>query len=75
MLFYDHARNTHHACANIRYYRYSNNCDFRKKGQLAPIKSNYGRIFYEYIKDPGSATSMVRGLVRWCQNGETVELP
>ena len=46
-----------------------------KEGQREPLKSNYGRIFYEYMKDSESTTSMVRGLVRWCKNGETVDLP
>jgi len=46
-----------------------------KEGQRITIKSNFGRFFYEYSKDTESINSMVRGFVRWCKNGETVDVP
>jgi len=46
-----------------------------KKGQRVTIKSNYGRFFHEYSQDTEPVNSMVRGIVRWCQNGAIVDVP
>lgn len=46
-----------------------------KEGQRITIKSNFGRFFYEYSQDTESVNSMVRGIVRWCKNGATVDVP
>jgi hypothetical protein len=46
-----------------------------KGEQKILLKSNFGRFFYEYSTNPEAYTSMVRGFVRPCKDGETVLVP
>ena len=39
------------------------------------LESRFGRIFYEYNTNPDVYSSMVKGLVRSCKNGETILVP
>ena len=46
-----------------------------KEEQPVLLESRFGRIFYEYNTNPDVYSSMVKGLVRSCKNGETVIVP
>jgi hypothetical protein len=46
-----------------------------KEGQPVLLESRFGRIFYEYNTNPDVYSSMVKGLIRYCRNGETVLVP
>ena len=46
-----------------------------KEEQPVLLESRFGRIFYEYNTNPDVYSSMVKGLIRYCRNGETVLVP
>ena len=46
-----------------------------KEGQPVLLESRFGRIFYEYNTNPDVYSSMVKGLIRYCRNRETVLVP
>jgi hypothetical protein len=46
-----------------------------KQNQQILLKSKFGRIYYEYSTNPEASSSMIKGLIRSCKEGETVVLP
>ena len=39
------------------------------------MQSNYGRFYYQYSTNPDDRTSLINGVIRFCKDGETVEVP
>ena len=39
------------------------------------LKSNYGRFYYQYSTNPDDRTSLIGGIIQFCKDGETVEVP
>lgn len=46
-----------------------------KEEQPVLLESRFGRIFYEYNANPDVHSSMAKGLIRYCRQGETILVP
>ena len=46
-----------------------------KEEQPVLLESRFGRIFYEYNTNPEVYSSMIKGLIHYCRQGDTVRVP
>ena len=46
-----------------------------KNGQQIEIKTEFGRFFFRYKIDSEAQSDLINGVIRFCQNGETLNLP
>ena len=46
-----------------------------KNGQQIEIKSEFGRFFFRYRIESEAQNDLINGVIRFCKNGETLNLP
>ena len=46
-----------------------------KSGQQIEIKTEFGRFFFRYKTESEPQSDLINGVIRFCKNGETINLP
>jgi hypothetical protein len=46
-----------------------------KFGQQVKLKTEFGRFFYRYKTDPNAQTDLINGIIRFCRDRQSIDLP